>query len=138
MANDDEAGARAAAEYFVELYGYAVQSQDLVEFTNFCDPASVFCSGVIDDVNADITAGTRTEGGASVLHVYRVDVPAADAFYTVWGRVDRDPFIAVGADGSTIFESDGEDALDFAVAVEHIPGHGWLTRAAKPGIVPIS
>ena len=59
-------------------------------------------------------------------------------FYTVWGRVDREPFTAFGADGSIVFESEGEDALDFAVAVEHTPGDGWIVRAAKPGIVPIS
>ena len=138
MDNDDEAGARAAAEYFIELYGYATQSQDLSMFASICDPASVFCSSVIDAVNSDIAAGNRTDGGASLLNVYRVDPPATDAFFTVWGRVARDPFQVVGRDGSTLYESDGDEALDFAVGAEYIPNEGWLIRAAKPGIEPLS
>ena len=138
MDNDDEAGAQAAAEYFIELYGYASQSQDVETFTNFCDPESVFCSSVVDAVSADIAAGNRIDGGASVLHVYRVDPPAADGFFTVWGRVAREPFQVFAPDGTTLYESDGDQALDFAVGVEYIPNDGWLVRAAKPGIVPVS
>ena len=138
MDNDDEAGAQAAAEYFIELYGYATRSQDLEEFTAFCDPESTFCDGVIDAVNADIAAGTQTTGGASTLHAYRIDVPSAEKFYSVWGRVDREPFDVHGADGTVIYESEGEHGLDFAVAVEHLPGDGWIVRAAKAGIVPNS
>lgn len=138
MANNDEAGARAAAEYFIELYGYSVQSQDLAAFSAMCDPASVFCSGVASDITADMTVATRTEGGASKLRAHRVDAPGADDFYTVWGQVDRQPFVAHSADGTVVYESDGQNDLDFAIAVEYIPDAGWLVRAAKSGVVPTS
>ena len=138
MDNDDESGAQAAAEYFIELYGYAIQSQDLTTFTALCDPESIFCTSVIDSITDDIATGTYTQGGASALDVYRIDPPTDTEFYTVWGQVDRDPFEARGADGTVIFASEGEDDLDFTVGVEYRPGAGWLVRAAKAGIVPSS
>lgn len=90
MKNDDVAGAQAAAEYFVEMFGYAVRSQDTTEFVALCDPTSNFCSAVLDEISGDRSAGNVTIGGAAVFHLNRLDPPSAgQAFYVAWGAVER-------------------------------------------------
>lgn len=138
MDNDDEAGAQAAAEYFIELYGYATRSQDLEEFTELCDTASTFCSAVISEVTGDVAAGAVTVGGQTALTTTAVDPPGDDPFYVVWGTQDRAPFTAFSADGSVIYESAGDQGLDVAVVIEHQPDNTWIVREGLAGVVPSS
>ena len=138
MDNDDEAGAQAAAEYFMELYGYATRSQDLVELVGLCDSASKFCSAVINEVAADTAAGNVTVGSSTTLRTTSVDVPGEHSFYTVWGTLERTPFVTFDAAGSVIYESTGDAALDVAIAIERRPDGSWIVRGAESGVVPTS
>lgn len=136
MDHDDEAGAQAAAEYFIELYGYATRSQNLKEFTELCDPASTFCAAVINEVTADVAAGAVTVGGQTALTATAVDPPGDNPFYVVWGTQDRAPFTAFAADGTPIYESAGDQNLDVAVVVERQPDDTWVVREGLAGVVP--
>ncbi|SDC18985.1 hypothetical protein SAMN05216410_1354 [Sanguibacter gelidistatuariae] len=135
MDNDDEAGAQAAAEYFMEVSGYAVRSQDLAEFTKLCDPESIYCSAVIEEVQADIAAGNVTVGGAKIFTTIAVDPPDEHPFYIVWGTLARTPFTVFDASGSIVDKLDGDDALDFAVAVQRQSDGQWVVRGAEAGVV---
>ena len=134
MGNDDAAGAQAAAEYFVQVAGYAERSQDLTEFTALCDPQSQFCNTVVDQVEADREAGSITVGGSTLLTTSHVYPPGADPFYLVTGLLDRTSFVGYDASGAVLFESSGDDNLDFAVAVER-RGEQWIIRGAEAGVV---
>lgn len=59
MATNDEAGAVAAAQYFVvDLYNYAYATLDLTDWTTLSDPACDFCNSVKSDVEAQSTPTT--------------------------------------------------------------------------------
>ncbi len=135
MDNDDEAGAQAAAEYFMELSGYAVRSQDLTEFSQLCDPESIYCTAVLDEVSADAAAGTYTVGGATTFSALTVDPPVEHPFYLVWGSLDTSPFAAYDGAGAVLYESAGDDNLDFAVAVQYEGAGQWLVRGAEAHVV---
>lgn len=137
MDNDDVAGAQAAAEYFIEVFGYAVRSQDTTELVALCDPTSNFCSAVLDEISADRSAGNVTIGGASTFYLKRLDPPsAAQGFYVAWGAVERDPFVTMDAGGLEIFDDPGSRG-DFMVAVERT-SQTWVVRGAEAGVVPAS
>ena len=135
MDNDDEAGAQAAAEYFMELSGYAVRSQDLSEFSRLCDPASIYCTAVIDEVTADVAAGNYTVGGAKTFTSIAVDPPGEHAFYIVWGTLDRSPFTVFDPSAREVDRVGAESDLDFAIAIERQDDGGWLVRGAEAGVV---
>lgn len=134
MDNDDVAGAQAAAEYFMEVAGYAERSQDLTEFKALCDSESNFCAAVIDQVTADVEAGSITVGGSTEFTTARVLPPAEDPFYLVVGTLDRARLTGFDASGNVVFVSEGETDLDFAVAVQR-QDDGWIIRGAEAGVV---
>ena len=133
MDQEDEAGAEAAAEYFMELSGYAVRSQDLSEFEALCDAESIYCKAVIDEVRADVSAGNYTVGGDTSFSVDSVDPPGENPFYVVWGTLDRTPFVAYDAGGHVIYQSDGDNSLEFAVAAQYDADGRWIFRGAQAG-----
>ena len=138
MDNDDESGARAAAEYFMAVYGHAVRSQDLVEFNHLCDPESLFCAAIVDLVKEDLEAGNVTVGGAMAFSPEQVDLPGKQPFYVVWGSLERTPFVTYDATGNPIYQSDGDSGTGFGIAVE-AQGHGeWIVREAEGGVGPPS
>ena len=135
MDNNDEAGAQAAAEYLMEVSGYAIRSQELTEFTRLCDPESMYCTAVIDEVTEDVAAGIYTVGGTTSFTTLVVDPPVEHPFYIVWGSVDTSPFTVYDGSGVVIYESEGDVDLDFAVAAEHTATGAWLIRGAEAHVV---
>ena len=133
MEHGDTAGAQAAAEYFMELSGYAVRSQDLSAFTQLSDPECFYCDAVIDEVTADAAAGVYTIGGDTVFSVSTIDPPAQESFYIVWGTLDRTPFVAYDSSGKTIYESDGDSSLEFAVRLQHEVDGRWVVMGTQAG-----
>lgn len=138
MDNDDEDGARAAAQYFMAVYGHAVRSQDLTEFNRLCDPESLLCAAVLKLVSADIEAGNVTVGGVMHFEVTQVDPPTDQPFYVVWGKLDRTPFVTYDSDEQPIYESVGDVGTDFAVVVEALGAGEWIVREAEGGVGPTS
>jgi hypothetical protein len=72
MDSADEAGAVAAAGYFLELFSYALRSGDLAEWNRVSADGCAFCASVGDDVKAVYGSGGSYTGGA--LTVDRVEL----------------------------------------------------------------
>jgi len=76
------AGAEAVAVYFLNLYPYVYASNDLTEWKALSHPECVFCKSVIDNVEKQVAAGTRTEG--RLVTTERIDtVPISSELFSV-------------------------------------------------------
>src|SRR5450756_160409 len=76
------AGAEAVAAYFLNLYPYVYASNDLTEWKALSHPECVFCKSVIDNVEKQVAAGTRTEG--RLVTTERIDtVPISSELFSV-------------------------------------------------------
>ena len=131
MADADVAGAQAAAEYFMELSGYAVTSQDVTAFRRLCDPQSSYCTAVIDQVAADVAAGYYALGGEATLSVVSVTAPGADPYFTVRGELDRRPLQVFTKEGELLLETEAEVSLDLTVVLQHADDGQWLVVGAE-------
>ncbi len=67
MDRDDLEGAKAAAQYFLELYPYAYNTGDLTEWTAMSHPECIFCASVIENVEALHAEGGYEVGGDLVF-----------------------------------------------------------------------
>src|SRR5690625_1476754 len=63
MERDDIEGAKAAAEYFLELYPYAFATGELEDFREMSHPDCKFCRGAADRVTDLYTNGGYAVGG---------------------------------------------------------------------------
>ncbi len=76
MATMDGNGAAAAAVYFIELYGYVLQTGDLTEWNAMSFPQCQFCSSTAQYVRSVYAAGGSFIGGditAEVVTVHELD-----------------------------------------------------------------
>src|SRR5659263_380608 len=64
MANNDAAGAEAAARFFVSLIEYTYANRDVAQFAALTDDDCVFCQGVISEVDRMLAEGVTREGGS--------------------------------------------------------------------------
>lgn len=110
MANDDEAGARAAADYFLALYGYTLQSGDFTLLDAFCNDESTFCAAVSPELAKQADADEKIAGGdvrwASEPQVERQPETSA---YALTGTVLQDASELVAADGSVVGAFEAEE-----------------------------
>ena len=116
MQRTDEAGAVAAATYFMELYSYVLRTGDHVEWDQVGIADCVFCSGTREDVDRIYGVGGRITGGALTLGtpellvfdpgigVYAISVPYAFASGAEENRVGDlvEPYAA--KDGDLVLE----------------------------------
>lgn len=113
MANDDEAGARAAADYFLALYGYTYQSDDFTLLEEFCHDDSTFCAGVRDQLAAQVEAGERYVGGTVAWTSEPVIEHKDEAsMYVLTGEISQASFDVVGTDGVPLSSSPATTALN--------------------------
>ncbi|MHB1490556.1 MAG: DUF6318 family protein [Cellulomonas sp.] len=76
MATMDGNGAAAAAVYFIELYGYVLQTGDLTEWNAMSFPDCQFCESTAQYVQSVYSAGGSFVGGditAEVVTVHELD-----------------------------------------------------------------
>ena len=76
MSTMDGKGAAAAAAYFIELYGYVLQTGDLTEWNAMSFANCQFCSSTAKYVQSVYSAGGSFVGGditAEVVTVYELD-----------------------------------------------------------------
>lgn len=64
MERDDIEGAKAAAQYFLELYAYIFATGDLAEWQSMSNPDCRFCRGAADRVQELFDAGGYATGGS--------------------------------------------------------------------------
>ena len=95
MERSDEAGAVAAATYFLSLFDYVMQTGDLTEWDSVSAQSCGFCVNVHDDAQEIYgTGGTYVGGGFELgeaevvgfdetLHIHGVQIPYTAAAATV-------------------------------------------------------
>lgn len=95
MSRDDEAGAVAAATYFLtELYPYTVTQQETSELQAVSHPDCKFCATTVHGVQSEISAGRVTHPGQTTVlsasaHelnplAFEIQLEIAQAADTVW------------------------------------------------------
>ena len=101
MATMDGNGAAAAAVYFIELYGYVLQTGDLTEWNAMSFANCQFCSSIHKSISSVYEGGGHIEGGslaAEVLAVHKLDEFIGG--YPIDLRVTQQPSSAYSADGT--------------------------------------
>jgi hypothetical protein len=97
MSRDDEAGAIAAATYFLtQLYPYTVSSHDTAAWRQMSHPSCSYCSGIVAAIANEEQAGTYTRAGEisvaktsaqrASLSTYGIRIEFTDDHDTQWGR----------------------------------------------------
>jgi hypothetical protein len=124
----DSAGAEAVAVYFLQLYGYAYATNDLAEWRELSHPECIFCASVIDNVEAQISAGQHCTGG--LINV--VDVSSLEVDPGRWWTVNVDLTQAtsqkLNAAGELV--EDFPEAKSYRMGLAVIYNNGvWSVRA---------
>ncbi|WP_143556732.1 DUF6318 family protein [Sanguibacter antarcticus] len=134
MTSNDAIGARAAAEYFLSLYGYVFQTGDLAEWDAMCDPESEFCNGVRDAVDDHVASGNVQSGGSVAMSVDKV-IPPSGALeeYEVTGRIDQESYEIVDSDGALLTSVAGDSELSTSVFLKMDESGSWRVRAVVIG-----
>ncbi|HYF74732.1 MAG TPA: DUF6318 family protein [Nocardioides sp.] len=104
-----EAGAEAVARYFLELYPYVYATGDLTAWRELSHPECVFCASVISNVEEQVAAGNRSEGGGMTVDALSC-VQVSNDFFTVTADVDQEPSAEYDADGVVVDTSTGDPA----------------------------
>ena len=101
MSTMDGNGAAAAAVYFIELYGYVLQTGDLTEWNAMSYPDCEFCTSVQTSIPAVYANGGRIEGGDLSAEVLAVqDLDSFIGGYPVDLRVTQQASRVYSADGT--------------------------------------
>jgi hypothetical protein len=125
--------AEAVAVYFLNLYPYALATNDLTEWKALSQPECVFCNSVIDNVEKQVAAGHRSDGGlVSVESVSGVEV--SEGFYNVRVAATQTPSNEYAPDGSRVDESLGSQA-ELKLVIPRIDSH-WMVRRVQVDEVP--
>jgi len=129
------AGAEAVAAYFLNLYPYVYATNDLTEWKALSHAECVFCKSVIDNVEKQVAAGTRTE--ARLVTTERIDtVPISSGLFSVRMVASQQAAVVRGNDGSTVKET-GSSRFGLDVAVLST-GSGWIIRGIQVQDAPAS
>src|SRR5450830_994030 len=129
------AGAEAVAAYFLNLYPYVYATNDLTEWKALSHAECVFCKSVIDNVEKQVAAGTRTEG--RLVTTERIDtVPISSGLFSVRMVASQQEAVVRGNDGSTVKET-GSSRFGLDVAVLST-GSGWIIRGIQVQDAPAS
>ncbi|MGM0385047.1 MAG: DUF6318 family protein [Actinomycetota bacterium] len=129
MANNDAAGAEAAARYFVDLYGYTYLSRDLSFFEKMSDDDCVFCNSVILEVNQMISDGETQAGGlvfvdAIIANEYHQTVDA----HILELQTTQNSYVEIDKNSEVIAENSG-GSLSISILVQMMPD-GWIVLEA--------
>lgn len=126
MSRDDEAGAIAAATYFLtELYQYSVTTQNAAPLAGISHPDCRFCASVETAIAAERTAGQVTHPGESAV-ISATAVQINPLTYDVALSLDQAADVLWSADGRLI-STNSPRSVELAVVVIW-RGNGWVLR----------
>lgn len=129
MANNDAAGAEAAARYFVDLYGYSYLARDVSEFERVSDQNCAFCDTVISEVEQMLVDGEVQEGGLiSIDEVLENSYHANVDTHIIDLITSQTPYREVDRSGNTIAENDGAE-LTISIILQ-LREEGWVVIEA--------
>jgi len=133
MDQADSAGAEAAAVYFLNLYAYVYATNDLTEWRELSHAECVFCASVVTNVEKQVAAGNRSEGGLVEFESV-AGVEVSEDFFSVEALVNQSPGLEYGPDGSLVDETPGERSLVTLVILRDQTN--WVVREAQVDEAP--
>lgn len=130
MDSNDAIGARAAAEYFLSLYGYVFQTGDLTEWDAMCHPESEFCNEVRGAVNEHVADRDVQSGGGVTMSVTQVVAPSgALEEYEVIGLISQETYEIVDETGAPVTSGGGDESVPTSVFLRMTDTGDWVVRA---------
>ena len=122
------AGAEAAAVYFLQLYPYVYATGDLEEWRELSHPECVFCASVITNVEEQVAAGGRSEGG--LIHIESVETSeVSDGYFSVFALATQEAGREYGPGGEALEESTGSHSEVIMVILW--AEYRWSVRAVQ-------
>ena len=120
MDRTDEVGAAAAAEYFLSLYSYVMQTGDLAEWDAMSWESCNFCSG-IRDLAVEIAAKQENYQGGAIEAIDVFVFPRDEALdvYPVDVTYVQDPDARTDKEGALVNSTSG-DAGKFGVDARRV------------------
>ena len=106
----DEAGAEAVARYFLDLYAYVYATGDLEAWRELSHPECVFCASVITNVEEQVAAGHRSEGGEVDVETMEV-IGLVDGHFSVTATIGQAVSTEYDGEGNVVSTSSGDPAL---------------------------
>lgn len=132
MSQPGEAGATAAATYFLSLYTYLFESGDATAWNALSDPGCGFCADTASSATSLHDDGWTVQGGTFDIVASSAVTGATDLF-KVDVEVRHEATVLVRADGSSPQTEDAEH-LRMTFVVIGSPG-AWVIRAVEHEIV---
>ncbi|MEE6295277.1 DUF6318 family protein [Georgenia wangjunii] len=130
MDRDDVVGAKAAAQYFIELYPYVYATGDLDEWRAMSHEECVFCESVEANVVELHSEGGYGTGGEIVVEDVRASEPNQETeFFRVGLRVTEGPSAEHARDGSELATTTG-GAGYYLTALTYLDG-SWFVRGVS-------
>ncbi|MCL3863313.1 DUF6318 family protein [Actinotalea sp. K2] len=125
MDRTDEVGAAAAAEYFMSLYPYVLQTGDLTEWDAMTAATCGFCEGTRDAAGNVVGAGGTLEGGTIKVSVMQTTWEPAFDLFSVRTEVAEDIAVEKDADGMEVSRAPASTSMA-EIHVAHVDDRGWI------------
>ena len=133
MDRTDEVGAAAAAEYFLSLYSYVMQTGDLAEWDAMSWETCNFCSSTRDrSVQIRKNAERFTGGEIETISVRVYPIDDAIGGYPVDVEFTQQPSAHVDASGTSIY-SGAVDTGTFGVDVINVTSEWRILSVTDQG-----
>ncbi|WP_127572823.1 DUF6318 family protein [Georgenia faecalis] len=130
MDRDDVVGAKAAAQYFIEMYPYVYATGDLEEWVAMAHEDCQFCANVVANVTAIHADGGYGVGGDIVVEDVRAMEPGAETeYFRVGLQVTEAPSVVYTEIGSVQSSTSGGGGY-YLTALSRESGR-WVVRAVS-------
>lgn len=133
---DDDTGALAAAQYFMDLYNYVIATGDLTEWKALAAPDCDFCQSVATTTASTYEVGGEIQGGSiSVSDAAVVGRDEAFAVTTVELKYATTEVRDLGPDGAVTSSTPAEDG--WVLVDLYYSGAGWQFYGADARDEPV-
>lgn len=131
MDRDDLEGAKAAAQYFLELHPYAYNTGDLEAWKAMSHPECIFCAGVVENVEKLHGEGGYEVGGDLVFESVDAFEPVeGNEFHGVDAVLQQGSSAVHDAAGALVRETQpGRYLMLMALSLQD---DGWAVREVTP------
>ncbi|NMR19858.1 DUF6318 family protein [Cellulomonas fimi] len=120
MDRTDEVGAAAAAEYFLSMYAYVMQTGDFAEWDAMTTDACVFCQAVRTDATEILADGREYAGGEIALSNVEVgDFDDLLRAYPVKASMTLSESVEKGSDGALLARTEASRGTVVVEVIRH-------------------
>ncbi|WP_168677462.1 DUF6318 family protein [Cellulomonas septica] len=127
-------GSTAVAAYFVQLFPYAVQTNDVADFAALSHAECGFCSSTQADVARQIERGERTIGGGIAVSSVTATEVVPQKHFAVHLTIDEAPSHEENEFGMVVNDDPERETYSVEMALLYEDGK-WLVRAVDSEVV---